>query len=201
MNHKEMERWYRLKKIQTAAQVMVVLAVVLIIIGYAVSKFTREPAETFSSTTPGSGMLIENFAYSSPGIHNWELKAASAIVSDAFNNVDLTDPKVLYKGGKGGVISLTAENGKLDKNSKKVSAEGNVKVAYREFSFFTGQIDYFDDKKIAESPSDVSLDGGDLKVTGKGLKFSIDKEEVVIEHNVKASISNVELFRKKKTPL
>jgi LPS export ABC transporter protein LptC len=199
MNHKEIERWYRLKKIQKASQIIVILAIFLLAGGYATSKWFQEPGEKFISTKPDdSDMRIENFSYSSPGVHAWELKAKSAAVSQAMDNVDLIKPQVKYRGGQGGEILLTADKGNLDKNSRKVTAQGNVMVAYNDLSFTTGQIDYLDDKKIAESPSIVCLDGGDLKVTGKGLKVAVDSEEMVIEHDVKASISNVRIFGQKK---
>ncbi len=201
MNHKEIERWYRLKKIQKASQVIVIVATLLFAGGYAASKLFPGPAETFSPRPADSDMRIENFSYSAPGVHPWELRAKSATVSQALDNVDLLNPQVSYRGGRGGEIFLTAETGKLDKSSRKVTAQGNVKVAYNDLSFTTGQIDYLDDKKVAETPSIVSIDGGDLKVTGKGLKLSIEAEEMLIEHDVKAAISNVQIFGHKKKPL
>jgi LPS export ABC transporter protein LptC len=198
MNHKEIERWYRLKKIQKASQVIVIVAIFLLAGGYAASKWFQEPAESFPTKPAVSDMRIENFSYSSPGIHPWELRARSASVSQDMDNVDLVKPQVKYRGGQGGDIFLTAEKGKLDKNSRKVTAQGNVIVAYNDLSFTTGQIDYLDDKKIAESPAPVALDGGDLQVTGKGLTVAVGAEEMVIEHDVKASISNVRIFGEKK---
>jgi LPS export ABC transporter protein LptC len=201
MNHKEIERWYRLKKLQRVSQIVIISAVLFTIVGIAVSKYVKMPVEQFSGALENAGMRIENFSYSSPGVHPWELKAVSANVAESLDSVNLTAPRVLYKGGKGGEILLTAESGKLDKNSHKVSAQGDVKVSYNDLAFSTAQIDYSDDKKLAETSSDVSLDGGDLQVTGKGLKVSIESEEIVIENDVKASIANVRIFGKHKMPL
>ncbi len=195
MNHKEIERWYRLKRIKTASQVLVIAAVVLAAPAYMLSKAMKTDTESFTAATAGSGMRIENFSYSAPGVHPWELKATSATVTDNLDNVHLVNPNALYKGGRGDDIRLTAETGKLDKASRRMTALGNVKVAYRDMALFASEIDYLDDKKTVNSSSEVRLDGGDLQVTGAGMRLSIDQEEVTIENDVKANISNVRLFK------
>ncbi|HMK34452.1 MAG TPA: LPS export ABC transporter periplasmic protein LptC [Desulfomonilaceae bacterium] len=203
MNHKEIERWHRLRNIKKASQVFVLATVLLLASGYAVSWYFHEvPEFSVPPALQGSGMRIDNFSYSSPGARPWELKAHTALVSENLDNVSLIKPKVLYRGGRGGEIFLSAESGKLDKNSRNVLAKGDVTVTYRDLLFTAGHIDYSDQTKIAETSSSVALDGGDLRVTGKGLKLSIENEEMVIEHDVKACISNVHIVGPKgKLPL
>jgi LPS export ABC transporter protein LptC len=142
----------------------------------------------------GDGMRIDNFSYSSPGVRPWELKASTAMVSEKLDNVSLVKPEVMYRGGRGGEILVSAESGKLDKNNRNVFAEGNVTVSYKDLLFSAREIDYSDETKTAETKSPVVLDGGDLQVTGKGLKVSIESEEMVIQHDVKACISNVQIL-------
>lgn len=203
MNHKEIERWHRLRNMKKAAQFLAVAAIVLLAFGYGASRLFEEGTDPF--VTPpavGSGMRIDNFSYSSPGARPWELKASTALVSEKLDNVSLVKPQVVYRGGRGGEIFLSAESGRLDKNSRNVLAQGNVTVAYKDLLFTAGEMDYSDETKIAETSSSVELDGGDLRVTGKGLKVSIESEEMIIEHDVKARISNVQIFgAKSKRPM
>lgn len=205
MNHKELERWHRLRNIKKASQFLVIAAVVLPVCGYLASRFSQpiDNPVTFAETVqPGDGMRIDNFSYSSPGARPWELKANTATVSEKLDNVSLVKPKVVYQGGRGGEILVSAESGKLNKNSRNVFAQGNVTVSYKDLLFTAREIDYSDETKTAETSSPVALDGGDLRVTGKGLKVSIESEEMVIQHDVKACISNVQILGAKgKMPL
>jgi LPS export ABC transporter protein LptC len=204
MNVKELERWHRLRNIKKASQYLVVAAVVLFVAGYYASRLFSGPAVAFNPppVKPGDGMTIDDFTYSSPGVRPWELKAISATVSEKMDNVSLVQPKVFYQGGKGGEIILSAESGKLDKNSRNVFAKGNVTVSYKDLLFSAREMGYSDDTKIAQTKAPVALNGGDLRVTGKGLRVSIENEEMVIQHDVKACISNVQILGAKgKMPL
>jgi LPS export ABC transporter protein LptC len=205
MNHKELERWHRLRNIKKASQFLVVAAVVLLFCGYLASRFFQlpdNPVDFASTVKLDDVMRIDNFSYSSPGARPWELKANTATVSKKWDNVSLVKPKVVYQGGRGGEILVRAESGKLDKNSRNVFAQGNVTVSYKDLLFTALEIDYSDETKTAETSSPVALDGGDLRVTGKGLKVSIESEEMVIQHDVKACISNVQILGAKgKMPL
>ncbi len=192
MNHREIERWYRLRNVKRASQILVVVAVAFLVCGYAVSRFVRGGSDMPAPPGGTEGSIrIDNFSYSSPGAHPWELRAASAIVADSLDSVKLKGPKVVYHGGAGGKIFLTAKSGTLDRKSSDVSACGDVTIQYKNFLFSTGELDYSHKKRLAETSSPVSLEGGDLRLTGKGLKVSVDREEMVIEDDVRARLFNV----------
>jgi LPS export ABC transporter protein LptC len=192
MNHKEIERWHRLRNLKRASQILVVVTVVLIACGYMISRFVQPGPVTIESPGPADGGIrIDNFSYSSPGAHPWDLQAATAFVSESLDRVELKGPKVVYQGGAGGKIFLGAKTGRLDRKSRNVSAQGDVTIEYENFLFSTGDIDYSDEKHLAETSSRVSLESGDLHLTGKGLKVSVEREEVVVEENVRARLFNV----------
>jgi LPS export ABC transporter protein LptC len=193
MNHKEIERWYRLRNLKRASQFLVVAAVVCMACGYVASRLlVSEAPDPITSPGPAAGGIrIDNFSYSSPGANPWELQAATAFVSDSLDKVELKGPKVVYQGGAGGKIFLTAKSGNLDRKSRNVSAQGDVSIEYDNFLFSTGDIDYSDEKLLAETTSPVSLESGDLRLTGKGLKVSVEREEVIVEQDVKARLFNV----------
>jgi len=192
MNHKEIERWYRLRNVKRASQFLVALAVVLMVCVYTVSHFMRDRPDMIGPPGPSDGGIrIDNFSYSSPGAHPWELQAATAFVSDTLDRVVLKGPKVVYHGGAGGKIFLAAKSGNLDRKSRNVSAQGDVTIEYENFLFSTGEIDYSHEKLLAETSSPVALEGGDLRLTGKGLKVSVEREELVIEDDVRARLFNV----------
>lgn len=192
MRHRELERWYRLKNLQKTAQFLVVVMIALLIGGYAVSRIWRSDRDTFKIPTEvQSGSRIEKFSVAVPGTNPWQLKASSATVTDDMNVVALTGPTVVYQGGKGGTILLSADSGQWNRKSGNVHAHGNVVIRYQDMTFATGEIAYSQDKKQAETDAAVTMDGGGTRITGKGLRLSIPDEEIVIEHDVKARLSDV----------
>jgi LPS export ABC transporter protein LptC len=194
MNHKEIERWYRLKNLMKACEVLVVVAVVIVALWYVAARFLRErPEELVSSAPTGAGMRISSFSYSVPGPHPWELRADSAVVSESLDNVVLHHPKVVYSGVGSGKAYLESDSGELDKKKKSVVGRGNVKVTYRDFIFSTEEIQYSQEKGVAETALPVSFEGGRFSVTGKGMVLSVNTGEITIEE-VKATIRNVSLL-------
>ena len=191
MNHKEMERWYRLKSIKRAAQFLALIVIVVLAFGYTASRYFRDKAPEFGPATTEDGIRIDKFVYSSPGAHPFELEAASARVSNSLDKVTLGKTKVTYRRGSAGEIVLTAESGELDKGARTVRAKGNVVVRMKGFVIRADEIEYSDKERIIAARSRVFLDGGDIRVIGKGLKLFVDRQEVRIERDVKTRLLNV----------
>jgi len=192
MRHEELERWYRLRNLKRAALFLVVTGVAVLIVGYAIYFLARPTPENFDPPPrSGAGSKIENFSFSAPGATPWELKASTALVSDDMTMVILTNPRVTYEGGKGGTIHLSADSGELDRKSNNVYARGNVLIRYRDMTFITTEVKYSQENRMAETPSMVQIKGNDMQLSGRGLKLSIEKEEVEIEQDVQARLLNL----------
>ncbi len=120
MNHKELERWYRLRNIKRASQFMILLCSALVVSGYAASVYFRPNPSQFPSPIPSdAGIRIENFSYSAPGPRPWELHAPSAVVSESLNEVTLQQPQVIYHGGEGGSDFASLSNRKPKQENPK----------------------------------------------------------------------------------
>jgi|GEM_PF-464024 len=192
MNHTEIERWYRLRNIKKASQVAIMGAVLSLLVGFGVTQYLKGAPNAEPDQKADNGqMRIENFVYSSSGVRPWSLKAANAIMSHSSTKIRLSNPTVVYEGGKGGKIYLTAKTGELDKTTSCISGHGLVTIHYRDMKFTTGKIDYFDNKMSAETSSQVCLETKGLSLTGTGLSLSLPQEEIIIENNVKARIYDV----------
>jgi LPS export ABC transporter protein LptC len=195
MDHKHIERHYRLKNLKRASQIFVLGAVLLLVSGLAASRLVRDKSEDFKpSSVTNDGSRVENFTYSAPGSHRWDLQAATAQITDSLDSVKLTSPRVIYYGGFGGTIYLTAQTGDLDKKTGFVNAKGAVKINYKDFEFTSSNVNYSEGSLQAATSAPVSLSGDNLKLTGKGLKLSVEKEEIQIEQEIKASLFNVKLI-------
>ncbi len=175
------------------AQILILVSIVLSISVYAASILVPRPDPFEHSDKEQSVSKIENFTYSTPGANPWKLEASSAVISDSLDKIELTNPRVVYHGGKGGTIYLSAKVGRLDRKSNNVSAHGNVIIRYKDMKFSTGEIKYSQANHMAETSSPVSVEGGDIRLTGKGLKVSIEDEEIAIKQDVHARLFNVRL--------
>lgn len=192
MNHAEIERWYRLRNIKKASQVIIMGAVLSLLGGFGLTQYLKGASNTALDQAAKNGQIrIENFVYSSPGVRPWSLKAANAVVSHTSTKIRLTNPTVIYEGGKGGKIYLTAKTGELDKSTSRISGQGLVTIHYKDMKFTTGKIDYFDERMRAETSSQVCLETSGLSLTGTGLSLSLPQEEIVIENNVRARLYDV----------
>lgn len=192
MNHKEIERWYRLKNLRKATQALVLASIIAVVTGFAVSRYTNQTENNFKpSDVSEPGIRVEKFTYSSMGANQWELEAASALVADSMDHVELKLPKIVYYGGDGAKIFLNAQFGTLDKKSGVVKAKGACTINYKDFRFLTNGINYSQGLLVAQTSDSIFMEGPDMKLSGKGLRMSVDKEEIVIEQDVKASLFNV----------
>ncbi len=192
MNHKEIERWYRLKNLRKAIQALVLLSVIALVSGLALSRYANNDKNEFkTSNVSEPGIKVEKFTYSSVGSDQWELEAASASVNEKMDHVDLKLPRIVYYGGDGGKIILNAQYGNLDKKDGKVEARGSVSIKYQNFKFITDNVNYSQGLLEAQAADSILMEGDDLRLSGKGLRLFVDKEEIVIEQDVKASLFNV----------
>ncbi len=192
MNHKEIERWYRLKNLRKAIQAMILLSLVALVSGLAISRYTNETDANFgSSNVSEPGIKVEKFTYSSVGANQWDLEATSALVAESMDHVELRLPRIVYYGGDGGKIILKSEMGTLDKKSGIVNASGTVTINFKDLRFVTNDINYSQGLLLAQTAESIFMEGLDMKLSGKGLRLSVDKEEVIIEQEVKASLFNV----------
>ncbi|MEW6351509.1 MAG: LPS export ABC transporter periplasmic protein LptC [Thermodesulfobacteriota bacterium] len=194
MKYRELERWHRLNLIKKALQVLVIAAAVASVAVFLAGKIWTSPPETIVAPpepTRDDGMTIRGFQYSSPGPNPWELKAESATVSEALDKIVLVKPQVVYHGANGEGISLSADRGDLDRDKGDYSMRGNVVVRHGDFVYETDAMEYSDKSRQAKTSSPISLKGPDILVTGTGLTVDVDRQELVIEKDVKSTLFNV----------
>jgi LPS export ABC transporter protein LptC len=193
MNHKEIERWYRLKLIKRTAQVLVLVAVTALVAGYAVSRILLpDDNDRPLAETHHPGPVLKKIEFSMPGVHPLELKADAALGSEKLDSVELIKPEVVFTGKRGEKILLTADFGKLDKKTRSVHVRGSVVIRMRGFVIKADEIRYSDESGLAETPTRFSLEGKDMRLRGRGMKLSVQDSEVSIEHDVHSELFGVD---------
>lgn len=188
MNQKEIERWYRLRNLKRAAQILVLASVALLVAGYAVSRFLVETPQAVENTPDSSGKVrVENFSYSHRGVYPVEVWARVAVLSTSLENAELSSPSVTFRSKDGRKLILTAEKGEYDKKKGLVKASGNVKIQYEDLILTADEISYSMDEGMVWTESAVLLKGPSFQLEGGGLTLWLDTEKFALERDVRAT--------------
>ncbi len=198
MNHKEIERWYRLQNLKKTAQILVAVSILVLAVGLIASRFLPSPSPSTNIVSEmDAGSRIGKFSFSVPGPHPFEVVANGAVVSKSLDKVVLEEPRVTYHPQDGEEVVLTAEIGELNRTTQSYSVKGNVDIKYGAFQVQATDMEYSHEKRLASTSSPFSMKGKDLIIKGTGLKLWMEKEEAHIERDVEAWLFNVKLFERK----
>jgi LPS export ABC transporter protein LptC len=87
------------------------------------------PIETLKSMSKNVDIEIENFKVTHEGIgdNSWEIKAKDAKVKNKENKIILTDVNVILNAEKNRKSTISADNGTINRETKDIQLEGNVK--------------------------------------------------------------------------
>lgn len=121
------------------------------------------------------------------GVQNWILTAKRADISKDGNEADLTDLEMEVKS-KG--ITIFAEKGLYNLNTKKISIEGAVTAKGNAYSITSGQVDIDSASGLLKTDSDVLIEGKKFTLQGKGMEIKNNEQKVRIMRDVKATFNN-----------
>lgn len=100
------------------------------------------PIETLKTMSKNVDIEIENFKVTHEGMgdNSWEIKAKDAKVRNKENKVLLTDVNVTLNAKENQKSTISADTGTLNRETKEIQLEGNVKFKADVNSLF-GQFD------------------------------------------------------------
>lgn len=190
MNHKEIERWYRLRNLKRAAQLLVLASVAMLIAGYAISRvlIERNPV-TEDTPTSSDDLRVENFSYSHRGAYPVELKARVGVLPATLDKGKLSYLTVTVKSKEGKKLILTADEGEFYKKRELVTASGNVKVQYEDLVLTADKISYAMDQGKVWTDSAVTLTGRQFDLEGGRLALWVESEKFTLEDGVQVTFS------------
>jgi LPS export ABC transporter protein LptC len=196
ITNREIERWYRLRNLRKAAQVFVIIAIVVMVAGYAVFRFIK-PSQPVKDPDPKAINTVQKPYYSFPGPHPFDVRAEEALVSESQDKIILKSPKITYHPNRGGNMVLTAKTGELNRTTQNYSVKGDVNLKSDNFRIEAGQLGYSRKKNLASTTSQITIKAKNMLLKGKQLKFWPDKKEAHIEQNVEATLFNINIFNTK----
>ena len=121
------------------------------------------------------------------GLQNWILTAKRADISKDGNEADLTDVEMEVKN-KG--ITIFAEKGLYNLDTKKISIEGTITAKNNAYSITTRQIEIDSDAGLLTTGKDVLIEGKKFTLQGKGMEINNNEQKVRIMKDVKATFNN-----------
>jgi len=121
------------------------------------------------------------------GLQNWILTAKRADISKDGNEADLTDVEMEVKN-KG--ITIFAEKGLYNLDTKKISIEGTITAKNNAYSITTGQIEIDSDAGLLTTGKEVLIEGKKFTLQGKGMEINNNEQKVRIMKDVKATFNN-----------
>ena len=96
------------------------------------------PIETLKAISENVDIEIENFKVTHEGLgdKNWEIKAKEAKVKNKENKIFLTDVNVTLKSEENRKSTISADTGTINRKTKDIQLEGNVKFKADANNFF-----------------------------------------------------------------
>jgi len=121
------------------------------------------------------------------GVQSWVLTAKRADISKKGDEANLTDIKVEVKD-KG--VTIYADKGLYNMDTKKMSIEGPITAKNDEYSITTGQVEIDSSSGVLKTDEDVHIKGKKFVLQGKGMEIKNNEQKVRILKDVKATFTN-----------
>jgi len=121
------------------------------------------------------------------GLQNWILTAKRADISKDGNEADLTDVEMEVKN-KG--ITIFAEKGLYNLDTKKISIEGTITAKNNAYSITASKIEIDSDAGLLTTGKEVLIEGKKFTLQGKGMEINNNEQKVRIMKDVKATFNN-----------
>jgi LPS export ABC transporter protein LptC len=121
------------------------------------------------------------------GVQNWVLVARRADISKGGDEAHLTDIEMEVKS-RG--MTIYAEKGLYNLNSKKISIDGAITAKNSNYSITTGEVEIDSTAGLLKTGEDVHIEGRKFTLQGKGMELDNNDQKVRILKDVKATFNN-----------
>ena len=122
------------------------------------------------------------------GVRKWSLKADGARYDEDTGKVYLTGVYIEFYRKDGNTIKLRGDKGVYNQKTQVVTLKGHVDGRTADGNrLLTDWITYREKDKVAETDADVTVQGAQYKVHGKGMIVLVDKNKVILKSNVRST--------------
>lgn len=120
------------------------------------------------------------------GIKQWVLNADKAEVVNSKKITRLTNVQIDFFQKSGSHISVVADKGIIQNDSKDIEVEGNVKIINQEgYMLKTDNLKWISKQNAIRIDNAIEISGTDLSITGAGMRVNVETEVVEIYGGVR----------------
>lgn len=134
-----------------------------------------------------------NFSKTEDDDSRWELNARKAEVSKETGVANLEDMDATFTTSAGAVWSLTAEKGVFDTQTKRMELSGKKKgvtvTSDNGYEMKLKDVRWDNESKELSTDDEVTIDGENMRIEGKGMVARTDVQQVRIVDGVKTIFS------------
>jgi len=134
---------------------------------------------------------IKDVLYTEVGSNDvkWEVRAAAARYVKEKNLALFEDVKVNLLLANGTTINMSGDKGEFRTDTKDMTVSGHVRVVTdRGEVFTTDRLCYSNAAQSITAEGPITIESGNMRITGSGFKLDLGKRQASLRHNVKARI-------------
>jgi LPS export ABC transporter protein LptC len=121
------------------------------------------------------------------GVKEWDLLAGSAKYNDAKDQVEFEDVAATFFLKDNQEVSLNADRGVLQTDSRDMSISGRVVVKNRSYKLETEALTYLHGERLILSQTPVVISGQAFRLAGDRLTLDLEAQEAKLEGKVNGS--------------
>jgi LPS export ABC transporter protein LptC len=122
------------------------------------------------------------------GARKWSLKANGARYEEDTGKVYLTEVHIEFYRSDGNTIKLRGDQGVYNQKTQVVTLQGHVDGRTADGNrLLTDWITYREKDKVAETDAEVTVQGSQYKVQGKGMLVLVEKNKVILKSKVRST--------------
>ena len=172
--------------------IVITLMAVLIVVAIVIMAGLNKPQNMLKALQESVDLEIKGFVYTEVGKANmkWEVRAETAFYDRKQNLAVLDQVQMKLTTADGKIFEMSADHGQMHTEKKDIEIKGNVVILSDAGDrFSTEHIYYSDVQKKFYTDAPVTIENGRMKITGKGMALLMNKGELNISSNVKATIN------------
>lgn len=148
----------------------------------------RSPEEILNTLPENIDLALEDLHYTQneEGQRRWTLDADKAEYQRDSSLAKLEAVKLMfYEAGQFGDLTLQADHGQLEQETRQVDVWGNVVLTTeRGEQLFTRRLHYSDKTRQLSTDDPIRFLSLQLELTGTGLQIDIDQGRMLVKNNV-----------------
>ncbi len=175
---------------------IILLATITIALGSVIAVYIQSRSDTnvrqqvAKSEAPDATLLVDKIQQTATrdGKKEWILEASSGHMVDETQQLILKDVKVTFFLDDNSEILLTADQGRLETNSKDMEVSGNVILKNNEYKLLTDTLSYKHKGRVVFSKSPVKISGTSAQVAADSLKYDLNTKKLTLQGGIATTI-------------